>query len=91
MATRPSCKEAERCEFAEEAADQAVKKVFAILGVNVDSPESIEKFREDLRFGGRLRKLADHGMLAVIAVLAVGLAATLWAGLVTRLTNGGHQ
>lgn len=90
MATRPSCKEAARCEFAEEAADSAVKKVFAILGVNVDSPESIEKFREDLRFGGRLRKLADHGMLAVIAVLAVGIAATLWAGLVQRVTGGSH-
>jgi hypothetical protein len=27
------------CEFAEAAADSAVRKVFAILGVDVDKPE----------------------------------------------------
>ena len=33
----------------QDAADRAVKKVFAILGVDVDKPESVEEFREDLR------------------------------------------
>jgi hypothetical protein len=33
-----------------------VKKVFAILGVDIDRPESVEEFREDLRFGKRMRK-----------------------------------
>ena len=40
----------------QEAADRAVKKVFAILGVDIDRPESVEEFREDLRFGKRMRK-----------------------------------
>ena len=60
-----------RCNLAEsmseDAAEHAVKKVFAILGVDIDRPESVEEFREDLRFGRKLRKVADHGMLATHA------------------------
>ena len=45
----------ERCLQAEavsaRAADRAVKRVFSILGVDIDRPESIEEFRADLRFG----------------------------------------
>ena len=59
----------------QEAADRAVKKVFAILGVDVDKPESVEEFREDLRFGKKMRKSADHGFLALMGVLA---AAASW-------------
>lgn len=72
-----------------EAADRAVKKVFAILGVDVDRPESVEEFREDLRFGRRLRKVAGHGMLAFFGVAAAALAAAVWAGIVSKI-NGGH-
>ena len=32
-------------------ADKSVKKVFAILGVDIDDPQQVEEFREDLRFG----------------------------------------
>ena len=74
------CAKEERCEFAEEAADAAVRKVFAILGVDIDKPESVETFREDLRFGKRLRKATDHGMLAVAAVIAVAICAAAWSG-----------
>lgn len=73
----------------QEAADRAVKKVFAILGVDVDKPESVEEFREDLRFGKKLRKAADHGMLALLGVLFAALAAAAWAGIVSKI-NGGH-
>ena len=41
----------EHCPHAAEAADTAVKKVFAILGVDVDVPKEVEQFRENLRFG----------------------------------------
>lgn len=75
-------------EAAEEAADQAVRKVFAILGVDVDKPESVECFREDLRFGRKLRKAADHGMLAIIGLVAVGLAAAVWAGIISKVKGG---
>ena len=73
----------------QEAADRAVKKVFAILGVDVDKPESVEEFREDLRFGKKMRKAADHGFLALMGVLAAAAMAAVWAGIVLKI-SGGH-
>lgn len=65
----------------EMAVDKAVKKVFAILGVDVNDPASVESFREDLRFGRKIRKAADRGWLtlASAAFMAVGLAT--WEGM----------
>jgi hypothetical protein len=83
------CKASPECGYAAEAAEIAVKRVFAILGVDIDKPESVEEFREDLRFGKRLRKGADHGFLAFVAILTTGVAAALWAGITTKVT-GGH-
>ena len=79
-----------RChdDTCQEAADRAVKKVFAILGVDVDKPESVEEFREDLRFGKRMRKAADHGLLALVGLVVIGLGAAVWAGIVSKV--GGH-
>ena len=73
----------------QEAADRAVKKVFAILGVDIEKPESVEEFREDLRFGKRMRKAADHGFLALVGLIVVGLGAAVWAGIVSKV-GGGH-
>lgn len=63
------------------AADLAVKKVFAILGVDIEKPESVEAFREDLRFGRKMRKLADRGMLSVATVVGAALITALWIGI----------
>ena len=68
----------------QEAADRAVKKVFAILGVDIERPESVEEFREDLRFGKRMRKAADHGFLAIVGLIVVGLGAVIWAGIMAK-------
>lgn len=80
-----------QCSYSErmsaDAAENAVKKVFAILGVDVDKPESVENFREDLRFGKRLRKIADHGMLAFFGVVVVAFAAAAWAGIVANIKH----
>ena len=89
MDLRQHCAKEERCEFAEEAADVAVKKVFAILGVDVHSPESVEEFREDLRFGKRMRKAMDHGILAIVAIIGAALCATVWTGIVESLRRSG--
>lgn len=88
--TKPAIcdKDVDHCVYAEEAANQAVRKVFAILGVDVNKPESVEEFREDLRFGRRLRKAADHGFLAIVGLLVVGLGAVVWAGVVTKVKGG---
>lgn len=72
----------------QELADRSVKKVFAILGVDVDKPESVEEFREDLRFGRKMRKVADHSFLALVGVLMVGLAAAAWSGIISRVNGG---
>jgi len=71
----------------QDAADRAVKKVFAILGVDIDKPESIEEFREDLRFGRKLRKAADHGTMAFVGTLVVGLCIAAWAGIAAKLIS----
>lgn len=74
---------------AAEAAEHAVKKVFAILGVDIDRPESVEEFREDLRFGKRLRKASDHGMMVIFALIAAGLGAAVWHGFLSMIKTGG--
>jgi hypothetical protein len=70
--TRPECA---------EIADKAVRKTFAILGVDIDDPASIEEFRQDLRFGKRLRRIADHGTLAFFAAVAVAIVGAIWIGI----------
>lgn len=74
-------------QMSEDAAEHAVKKVFAILGVDIDRPESVEEFREDLRFGKKMRKVADHGLLAFFGVVAAAFAAAVWAGIVSNITH----
>jgi len=74
-------------EVIEAAVDKAVKKTFAILGVDVDKPESVEEFREDLRFGKAMRKYASHGFMAFIAVVFAGVAGSIWYGLVHKLKD----
>ena len=76
------------CAEAGAIADEAVRKVFAILGVDIDKPESVAEFQDDLRFGRRLRRASDHGILAMVGLLIVGLGAALWAGIVSKV--GGH-
>jgi len=76
-------------EFAEHAADKAVKKTFGILGVNIDDPEKLEDFRQDLRFGGLLRRAADKGLMATITVIATAMAFAMGAGLLLKIKGGG--
>lgn len=67
------------------AAELAVKKTFAILGIDVDKPEMVESFREDLRFGRKLRRASDQGILALVSVLVAALVGTLWYGIQSKL------
>jgi hypothetical protein len=76
--TKPECA---------EIADRAVRKTFAILGVDVDKPESVEEFRQDLRFGKKLRRIADHGTLAFFGAVALAIAGSIWIG-ITSLLGG---
>lgn len=69
----------------ERSAELAVKKVFAILGVNIDEPKEVEEFRENLRFGATLRRAADRGMLAMTVVFAGAIMAAIWAGIAAEI------
>ena len=71
----------------QKTADQAVKKVFAILGVDVDRPESVEEFREDLRFGKKLRRAADQGFFAVVGMVAIAVAVAVWVGILSKFSK----
>jgi hypothetical protein len=79
----------QECVHAEESARRAVKMVFSILGVNVDEPKEVEEFRENLRFGASMRRAADRGWLALVGMLAVGIGAAVWAGVVHFIA--GHK
>ena len=83
------CSPSRPCSHAKESAEEAVKKVFAILGVDINDPEKIEEFRMDLRFGRSMRRAADKGFLAVVVLAATAMGAALWVG-ITAGMKGGH-
>lgn len=87
MAQKDCSMETKDCSQAEEIAEKAVRKVFAILGVDISKPESVEEFREDLRFGKKMRRAADHGIIALMGVIAAAFAAAVWAGISSKLTG----
>jgi hypothetical protein len=85
---KPMCKGSpDHCPQVQQAAEDAVRKVFAILGVDVDVPKEVEEFRENLRFGASMRRAADKGVLTIIGVLATAMLAALWAGIVSKIVG----
>ena len=84
-----SCDSPTGCQFAtqiaREASEMSSKKVFAILGVDLAKPESVEEFREDLRFGGKLRRIAERGVIAFIGVVATAAAVFIVEAVRARL------
>ena len=84
----PNCTDpVQNCPKAQEIADQAVKRVFAILGVDIDDPEKVLEFQMDLRFGRSMRRATDKGVVAVVCIVAVGLAGALWSGITAKITG----
>lgn len=65
-------------DIARNAADKAVQSVFAILGVDIDDPRQVEEFRQDLRFGGKLRRAADKGFMMSMGVGVCIVLITAW-------------
>lgn len=85
----PDCAADKTCHLADDAARRAAKEavalVFAIVGVDVDDPRQVEEFREDLRFGRRMRRVADKGAMAVVGAVAVAIAGALLIGIQTKM------
>jgi peroxiredoxin len=69
------CTEAEKA--ADESAKRAVKLVFAILGVDIDTPAQVQKFQEDLRFNASLRKAAEKSWMGMWGTFGIGIAALI--------------
>lgn len=80
--------EDERCKYSEAAADRAVKRVFSVLGVDVDDPKDVEEFRKDLRFGQDLRKARDKGVMAIAVMICLAVAGAVWTGIAAQLGKG---
>lgn len=76
------------CKLADESAEKAVEKVFAILGVDIHEPKQVSDFQDSLRFGDRLRKYGERGALVLISAVAVSLAAALWIGIKAKIMGG---
>lgn len=74
-------------QIAALASEASVRKVFAILGVDIDEPAQVESFRDDLRFGRRLRKAADHSWLAFVGGLTLLMLSALGYGIKVMLTR----
>ena len=74
---------------AELAAELAVKKTFAILGVDIDQPAQVESLRESLRFVDKLRQAADRGIMTFVSAVVVLTLAALIAGVKFKLEGNG--
>ena len=71
----------ERCQFADNAAKKAVKDTFAILGVDIDDPKQVAGFQDDLRFGGKIRRKFEQGILPTFLIVLGLIGAAFVAGL----------
>lgn len=84
----PDLKELRDTQLAHEVADLTVKKVFAIMGVDINSPQSVENFRANLRFSERLRKISDHGTLVFVGAVVLMLTTAVGLGIAELFKRG---
>ena len=75
----------ESCPHAEQAAERAVAKVFAILGVDIQIPADVEKFRMSLRFSDGMRRASERGRLAIAGTMAITILAAIGYGVIELL------
>ena len=75
----------EQDRIAHQAADRAVEKTFAILGVDIKNPREIEDFRKDLRLANYMRRWLEKGIMATAGVIVVAACAALVIGIQTKL------
>ncbi|MDR2366434.1 MAG: hypothetical protein LBD68_11395 [Zoogloeaceae bacterium] len=80
---------AEFCEdVARRASEMTLEKTFAILGVDIHDPQQVADFQDSLRYLARLKKISDHGILALVAALSVGLVGVIFLGFITKVKGG---
>lgn len=81
------CQYAAAESAATDAAKQAVREVFYLLGVDVDNPKQVEEFRKSLRFSDELRKLSERGKIIFVAAFTTFIAGALWIGFKSKIVG----
>ena len=74
--------------IAKAAAHEAVRETFSKLGVDTDDQESVDAFRDDLRFARTIRQKAGMGVDAILKVVFVAIASAI-AGAVAKYLHIG--
>lgn len=75
------CPKSVSCPQVEQAAKRAVTETMAVIGVDVTNQESVNDFRDDLRFSRKIRKAGDHSLMLIIGLVITGLGTALWMGI----------
>ena len=65
---------------AAKAARIAVENVFSAIGVDVNDPKDLQRFRDDLRFGAVARESAQKGFFALVTALVTSIGLAIWYG-----------
>lgn len=60
------------------AATRAVELVFANIGVDVNDPKDLQRFRDDLRFGAMIRTASQKGMIAALTAIVTAVVGAVW-------------
>jgi hypothetical protein len=63
--------------IAKAAAHEAVRETFSKLGVDTDDQESVDAFRDDLRFARTIRTKASMGTDAVLKLVFLAIASAI--------------
>ena len=69
------------------AATRAVELVFANIGVDVNDPKDLQRFRDDLRFGAMIRTASQKGMFAALTAIVTAVVGAVWY----TVTHLGHK
>lgn len=69
------------------AATLAVELVFANIGVDVNDPKDLQRFRDDLRFGAMIRTASQKGMIAALTAIVTAVVGAVWY----TVTHLGHK
>lgn len=74
--------------IAKAAAHEAVRETFSKLGVDTDDQESVDAFRDDLRFARTIRQKAGMGIDAILKVVFVAIASAIMGAVAKYLHIG---
>ena len=64
-------------EMIEQSVQISLTRAFKLLDVDIEDSNSVNKFRDDVRFGGVFRDGAQKGFLAFLAALFGGLGLSI--------------